>query len=94
MSAAARLYWPQQQQTCWHRPPLNGHGIVLVDEDLNTYTDMRILNNVLIENSEHRRPHGSRKHRRKDILIGTAKNISHVCSPQSVHGKTGLDGYR
>jgi hypothetical protein len=34
MSAAARLYSPQQQQTCWHRPPLNGHGTVLVDEDL------------------------------------------------------------
>jgi hypothetical protein len=37
MSAAARLYSPQQQQTCWHRPPLNGHGTVLVDVDLNRY---------------------------------------------------------
>jgi hypothetical protein len=32
MSAARPFYWPQQQQTCWHRPPLNGHGTVLVDE--------------------------------------------------------------
>jgi hypothetical protein len=34
MSTAARLYWPQQQQTCWHRTPLNGNDTVLVDEDL------------------------------------------------------------
>jgi hypothetical protein len=34
MSAARPFYWPQQQQTCWHRPPLNGHGTVLVDEAL------------------------------------------------------------
>jgi hypothetical protein len=35
MSVAARLYSPQQQQTCWHRLPLKGHGTVLVDDDLN-----------------------------------------------------------
>jgi hypothetical protein len=34
MSAAARLYSPQQQQTCWHRTALDGHSSVLVDEDL------------------------------------------------------------
>jgi hypothetical protein len=34
MSAAARLYWPHQQQTCWHRTALNGNDTVLVDEDL------------------------------------------------------------
>jgi hypothetical protein len=39
MSAAARLYLPQHQQTCWHRPPLNGHGTVLVDEDLKVDCD-------------------------------------------------------
>jgi hypothetical protein len=37
MSAAARLYWPHQQQKCWHRIALNGHGTVLVDEDLKLY---------------------------------------------------------
>jgi hypothetical protein len=39
MSAAARLYSPQQQQTCWHRPSLNGYGTVLVDEDLYSVVD-------------------------------------------------------
>jgi hypothetical protein len=34
MPTARPFYWPQQQQTCWHRLPLNGHGTVLVDEDL------------------------------------------------------------
>jgi hypothetical protein len=34
MSAAARLYSPQQQQTCWHRTALDGNDTVLVDEDL------------------------------------------------------------
>jgi hypothetical protein len=34
MSAAARLYWPQQQQTCWHRTALDGNDTVLVDQDL------------------------------------------------------------
>jgi hypothetical protein len=37
MPTARPFYWPQQQQTCWHRPPLNGHGTVVVDEDL--YSD-------------------------------------------------------
>jgi hypothetical protein len=36
MSAAARLYSPQQQQTCWHRTTLGGNDTVLVDEDLYT----------------------------------------------------------
>jgi hypothetical protein len=36
MSAAARLYWPHQQQTCWHRTALDGNNTVLVDEDLST----------------------------------------------------------
>jgi hypothetical protein len=34
MSAAARLYWQHQQQTCWHRTALHGNDNVLVDEDL------------------------------------------------------------
>jgi hypothetical protein len=34
MPAAARLYSPQQQQTCWHRTALDGNDTVLVDEDL------------------------------------------------------------
>jgi hypothetical protein len=36
MSAAARLYSPQQQQTCWHRTALDGNDTVLVDQDLKT----------------------------------------------------------
>jgi hypothetical protein len=36
MSTAARLYWPHQQQTCWHRTPLNGNDTALVDENLHT----------------------------------------------------------
>jgi hypothetical protein len=36
MSTARRFYWPHQQQTCWHRTPLNGNDTVLVDEDLNS----------------------------------------------------------
>jgi hypothetical protein len=34
MSAAAGLYWPHQQQTCWHRTAMDGNDTVLVDEDL------------------------------------------------------------
>jgi hypothetical protein len=37
MSAAARLYWPHQQQTYWHRTPLNGNDTVLGDEDLKPH---------------------------------------------------------
>jgi hypothetical protein len=34
MPAAARLYSPQQQQTCWHGTALDGNDTVLVYEDL------------------------------------------------------------
>jgi hypothetical protein len=37
MSAAAWLYSPQQQQTCWHRTALDGNDTVLVDQDLYSY---------------------------------------------------------
>jgi hypothetical protein len=40
VSAAARLYSPQQQQTCWHRTAVDGNDTVLVDEDLNTAEDV------------------------------------------------------
>jgi hypothetical protein len=39
MPTARPFYWPQQQETCWHRHPLNGHGTVLVDEDLSASYD-------------------------------------------------------
>jgi hypothetical protein len=48
MPTARPFYWPQQQQTCWYRPPLNGHGTVLVDEDV--YTN-RIASDVLEKSS-------------------------------------------
>jgi hypothetical protein len=35
LSIPCLLYWPHEQQTCWHRTPLNEIGTVLVDEDLN-----------------------------------------------------------
>jgi hypothetical protein len=34
LSIPCLLYWPHQQQTCWHRTALDGNNTVLVDEDL------------------------------------------------------------
>jgi hypothetical protein len=46
MSAAARLYWPQQQQTCWHRTALDRNDTVLVDEDLNTFVTLERAHSI------------------------------------------------